>query len=58
MAKTVIYIGAALGSIVGAYVPVAAVGASPLGAISIIAGFIGAVVGIWLGYRLCQWIEE
>ena len=43
MAKTVIYIGAALGSIVGAYVPVAALGASPLGVTSIIAGFIGAV---------------
>lgn len=58
MAKTVITIGLTIGSIVGAYLPVVLFHVSPLGLASLAGGFVGAVVGLWLGYRLTVWIEE
>jgi uncharacterized membrane protein len=58
MAKTIIYIGAGIGGIVGAYAPVALFHVSEFGGVSLVAGFIGGAVGIWLGYKLSQWVEE
>jgi hypothetical protein len=58
VAKTAIYIGAAVGGIIGAYLPVALFHVSELGVVSLLAGFVGGVVGVWLGYKLSQWVEE
>lgn len=52
-----IYIALAVGSIVGACVPVARFGAGELSGASPLGGFIGACVGLWLRWKLTQWIE-
>ncbi len=57
MAKTVVYVALTVGSIVGAYVPVVLFGAGELSGASLIGGFVGAIVGLWLGWKLTQWIE-
>ena len=58
MAKTVIFIGVFVGSIVGAYIPVLLFHVSALSLLSLVMGFVGAVAGAWLGWKLTQWIEE
>ncbi len=58
MAKTVIFIGVIVGSIVGAYIPVLLFHVSALSLLSLVMGFVGAVAGAWLGWKLTQWIEE
>ncbi len=58
MARTVIFIGVIVGSIVGAYIPVLLFHASALSLLSLVMGFVGAVAGAWLGWKLTQWIEE
>lgn len=58
MAKSVIFIGTVIGSIVGAYLPVLLLHVSALSLLSLVLGFAGAVAGAWLGWKLTQWIEE
>jgi membrane protein YqaA with SNARE-associated domain len=58
MAKLVIYAGIAIGGIVGAYLPVAVLHVSAFGAVSLIGSLLGSIVGLCLGYRLNQWIDE
>ena len=58
MARTVIFIGVVVGSVVGAYVPVLLFHVSALSLLSLAMGFVGAVAGAWLAWRLTQWIEE
>jgi uncharacterized membrane protein YeaQ/YmgE (transglycosylase-associated protein family) len=56
--KMTIYIGLFVGSIVGGWLPVALFGSGWFSAASLIMGFLGAVVGTWLGWKLTQWIES
>lgn len=58
MGKLVIYGGITVGGVIGAYLPVIMVHANPLGLGSIMAGFVGSFVGLWVGYKLNQWIES
>jgi hypothetical protein len=58
VSKATIYIGITIGSIVGAYLPVWLFHASALSPLSLILGFVGAIVGAWLGWKVTQWIEE
>ncbi len=50
-AKTMVFIGMTVGSIVGGYIPVL-FGASLLSISSLIGNTIGALVGIYIGYKL------
>lgn len=54
MNKLYIYGGIAIGSIVGAYIPVVLFGSSELDGISLLAGFLGSIVGLILGYKASQ----
>ncbi len=58
MEKMTIYIGLSVGSIVGSWLPVALFSQGWLSAASLIGGFLGAVLGTWLGWKLAQWIES
>jgi hypothetical protein len=58
VARIIIVIGTIVGSIVGAYLPVWLFHAGALSAFSLIMGFVGAVVGTWLGWKVTQWVEE
>jgi hypothetical protein len=58
MGKGVISFGAFIGSIVGGYAPCMLFHASAFSAVSIVGGFVGALAGIYGGYRVVQWIEE
>lgn len=49
--KTLIYLGLFIGSTIGSYVPVL-FGASLLSGWSIIGSGIGALLGVWAGYKL------
>lgn len=48
--KTAIYIVSGICSILGAYIPTWLWGADMLDITSLLGGFIGAIVGLWLGY--------
>ena len=58
MAKLTIYIGLTIGGIIGGYLPVALFHVSSFSWTSLICGFVGCVVGTWLGWKLTLWIEE
>jgi hypothetical protein len=58
MEKMTISFGLFLGSIIGSWVPVVLFGQGWLSAASFVGGFVGAVLGTWLGWRLTQWIES
>jgi hypothetical protein len=58
VARLTIYAGLTVGGIVGGYLPVAVFGVSWLSGWSILGGFVGAFVGLWLGFKLTQWIES
>lgn len=58
MDKLFIYSGITIGSILGSYLPVWLFGVNPLGAISILAGSFGALIGLWAGYKLQQNFNE
>jgi hypothetical protein len=58
MGKTVISGGVLLGSIIGGYAPVVLFHSGALSLLSIVAGVVGAFVGLYLAYKLVQWIEE
>jgi uncharacterized membrane protein YeaQ/YmgE (transglycosylase-associated protein family) len=53
--KTLIYIFLTIGSIAGGWIPTLW-GASALSMLSLLGGFIGALLGIWAGYKLGQYI--
>jgi hypothetical protein len=56
--KLTIYIGLTIGGIVGGYLPVVLFRAGTFSLVSLVCGFIGCIVGAWLGWKLTQWIEE
>ena len=56
MEKATISIGLFLGSCIGGYLPVALFHQSWFSAASLICGFVGAVAGTWLGWKLTEWI--
>ena len=58
MAKTTIFFGAFLGGIVGSYLPVVLFGSGWFSLASIIGGFVGSAAGIWLGWKLTEWIDS
>jgi hypothetical protein len=58
MEKLTIYIGLTIGGIVGAYLPVVLFHVSGLSLVSLVGGFVGAIVGAWLGWKLTLWIGE
>ena len=52
--KTAIYIVSGIGGIVGAYIPTWLWGADMLDAASLLGGFVGTIVGLWLGYVIAK----
>ena len=58
MEKTTLSIGLFLGSCIGGWLPVALFGQGWLSAASIICGFVGAAAGLWLGWKLTEWIDS
>jgi hypothetical protein len=56
--KLTIYIGLTIGGIVGGYLPVVLFHVSTFSWISILLGFVGCVIGAWLGWKVTLWIEE
>jgi uncharacterized membrane protein YeaQ/YmgE (transglycosylase-associated protein family) len=58
MGKMTLYMGLTVGGIVGSYLPVVLLSVSELSVLSIVCGFVGCVVGLWLGWRLMMWIED
>lgn len=52
--KTAIYIGSGVCSVIGAYIPVWLWGADVLDISSLVGGFIGAIAGMWVGYKLAK----
>jgi len=55
--KTLVYAGVAIGGLIGAYLPVVLVGASPLGLASLAGSVVGGIVGVWAGYRLYRYLD-
>jgi uncharacterized membrane protein YeaQ/YmgE (transglycosylase-associated protein family) len=55
--KILIYIFLTIGSIAGGWIPTLW-GAGALSMQSFLGGFIGAIMGIWAGYKLGQYIES
>ena len=51
--KTLIWIGVAIGGIVGGYVPVF-FGADSFSMSAVIGSGVGSLIGIWVGFRLSQ----
>ena len=58
MEKLTIYIGLMIGGIVGGYLPVVLFHVSSFSWVSLICGFVGCIVGVWLGRKLTLWIGE
>jgi hypothetical protein len=58
MGRATITIGVIVGSIVGAYLPIWLFHVGALSLLSLVMGFVGAVVGAWLAWRVTLWIEE
>ena len=58
MEKLTIYIGLTIGGILGGYLPVVLFGASGFSLLSLVCGFVGCIVGAWLGWKLTLWIGE
>jgi len=52
--KAIIFFGATVGGIVGAYVPYLWGDTNMLGGWSILFATVGGIVGIWLGYLLAR----
>jgi hypothetical protein len=53
-----LYIGLFVGGTVGSYLPVALLGAGWFSAASIVGGFVGCAIGLWLGWKLTGWIDS
>ena len=58
MAKLTVYIGLTIGGIIGGYLPVALFQVSSFSWVSLVCGFAGCLVGLWLGWKLTLWIDE
>jgi len=58
MAKLTVYIGLTIGGIIGGYLPVALFHVGTFSWVSLVCGFVGCLVGVWLGWKLTLWIEE
>ncbi len=58
MGKLTIYMGLTVGGIIGGYLPVALLHVSTFSILSIVCGFVGCVVGLWVGWKLMTWIED
>ena len=58
MEKLTIYIGLTIGGIIGGYLPVVLFQVSGFSWVSLVCGFVGCLVGVWLGWKLTRWIEE
>ena len=56
--KLTIYIGLTIGGIIGGCLPVVLFHVSAFSWVSLICGFVGCFVGLWLGWKLTLWIEE
>jgi hypothetical protein len=57
MGKMIVYAGATVGSLVGAYLPVMLFHVSALGVMSLACGTVGAFVGLWAGYKGYQYLD-
>lgn len=55
--KIMIYVGASIGGLVGAYIPILFMHANGLSGWSLLGGFIGTIAGIWPGYKIGQYFE-
>ncbi len=55
--KTAIYIGSGICSVLGAYIPVWLWGADVLDISSLLGGAVGAIAGIWVGYRVAKMVD-
>ncbi|MDD4902680.1 MAG: hypothetical protein PHE24_06115 [Patescibacteria group bacterium] len=53
MDKKVVMIGMVIGSVIGGYLPTL-FGAGAFSYASVLCGFLGGVIGIWLSYRLIR----
>lgn len=51
--RTLVYLGMFIGGIIGGYIPTI-FGASWFSYISVLASGIGAIIGVWIGYKLSQ----
>ena len=51
-----IWLGLFIGSAIGSYIP-CLWGESIFSLSSLIGGIIGSVVGIWIGFKLSQWLD-
>ena len=58
MDKLYIYGGITIGGIIGAYIPVLLFKSDPIGFVSIICGAIGSLVGLWIGYKAMQNLDD
>ncbi len=52
-ATVLVYIGMTIGSVIGGYIPTL-FGAGLLSFTSLVSSSIGAIVGIWVGYKLSK----
>jgi hypothetical protein len=55
--KWAIYIGGGIGGVVGGYVPVLLWHADALDASSLLGGFVGTLVGVWVGYKVAKMMD-
>ena len=55
-AKTLVFLGMIVGSIIGGYLP-ALFGVSLLSYTSIITSTVGGFLGMWVGFKLSQWLN-
>ena len=58
MEKLTLYIGLMMGGIIGGYLPVVLFHVSGFSWVSLVCGFVGCIVGLWLGWKLTLLIEE
>jgi hypothetical protein len=57
MGRMFLYGGAALGGLLGGYLPVVLVHASELGLASILGGTTGGFLGLWVGFKVYQALD-
>jgi hypothetical protein len=57
LGKIFTYGGITLGGLLGAYLPVLLFHVSELGVTSIVGGIIGGFAGLWVGYKIYQYLD-
>jgi ABC-type lipoprotein release transport system permease subunit len=50
--------GLTIGGVIGGYPPVTLLHVSAFSILSLVCGFVGCIVGLWLGWKLMLWIED